>query len=263
MIIILADSWRAMNRCETVSTALFKGAQIPSDLFLCRRKKTETFRRVRCLMIETPLTMNHSKLVFSLSCFVAVTLASPLASAAPRGGGSSGGGHFSGGRSFSAGRPGMAASSGHSWSGRNWNGHNWSGRNWNGNWHHHVHNRVIFIGSFGFPSWWGWGWGPGWGWGYPYYGYGYPYGYYGYGYGYPYGYGGYGNYGYGNGYGYGYSSSGSGDQNSSPTRSRVAELQRRLSRAGYYHGSIDGVLGPQTRRAIRSYEQDHGYADAG
>jgi peptidoglycan hydrolase-like protein with peptidoglycan-binding domain len=43
----------------------------------------------------------------------------------------------------------------------------------------------------------------------------------------------------------------------------VAELQRRLSRAGYYHGSVDGVLGPQTRRAIRAYEADHGYADAG
>src|SRR5215469_6686645 len=149
-----------------------------------------------------------------------------------------------------AGRPGTGA-----WNGRNWN-------NWN-NWNHH-HNDVIFIGDFGFPWWWGWGWGAGWGWGYPYGGYPY-YGYYdGYPYGYGYGYGdpgyGYGNYGYGNGYGYGYSSSG---QYGSPTHSKVAELQRRLARAGYYHGSIDGVLGPQTRRAIRNYEQDHGYADAG
>ena len=32
---------------------------------------------------------------------------------------------------------------------------------------------------------------------------------------------------------------------------------------GYYHGSVDGVPGPQTRRAIRAYESDHGYADAG
>src|SRR6266508_3857195 len=187
--------------------------------------------------------MNYSKLVLSLSCFVAVTLASPLATAAPRGGGGHGG-HFSGGRSFTSGRPGMGA-----WGGRNWNGRNWSGRNWNGNWRHHGHNNVIFIGDFGFPGWWGWGWG------YPYYGYGYPYGY-GYGYG---GYG-YGDYGYGNGYGYGY---GSGSQYGSATRSRVAELQRRLARAGYYRGSIDGVLGPQTRRAIRAYEQEHGYADAG
>ena len=200
--------------------------------------------------------MNHSKLILSLSCFVAVTLASPLITAAPRGGGGGhGGGHFSGGRGF-AGRPGMGAGGG-----RNWNGRNWSGRNWNGrNWHGHGHNNVIFIGDFGFPGWWGWGWG--WGGypygGYPYYGYydyGYPYGYngYGYGYGYP-GYG-YNNYG-GNGYG-------NSSQYTSPTRSKVAELQRRLSRAGYYRGSVDGILGPQTRRAIRAYESDHGYADAG
>ena len=52
--------------------------------------------------------MNHSKLILSLSCFVAVTLASPLVTAAPRGGGGQGGGHFSGSRGF-AGRPGMGA----------------------------------------------------------------------------------------------------------------------------------------------------------
>src|SRR6266513_2949521 len=193
--------------------------------------------------------MNNSKLILSLSCFAAVTLASPLATAAPRGGG----GHFSGGRGFASGRSGMGA-----WNGRNWN-------NWNGNWRHNHGNNVIFIGDFGFPGWWGWGWGGG----YPYgYGYGYPYGYYGYGYPYGYGYGGgygYGDYGYGNGYGYGYGSGGQNgsSQYGSATRSRVAELQRRLARAGYYRGSIDGVLGPQTRRAIRAYEQEHGYADAG
>src|SRR6266566_2097054 len=107
--------------------------------------------------------------------------------------------------------------------------------------------------------------GRGWDGGYPYgyYGYGYPYGYgspYGYGYGYGYGGNQYGDYGYGNGYGNnGYGNSGYGNS----SRSRVAELQRRLARAGYYRGSIDGVLGPQTRRAIRAYEQDHGNADAG
>src|SRR5205823_12202690 len=86
--------------------------------------------------------------------------------------------------------------------------------------HHHNFNEFIFIGDFGFPWWWGWGWG-------------YPYGYYG---------------GYGSGYAYGNSSG-----------SRVAELQSRLARAGYYHGAIDGILGPATRRAIRAYERDHGY----
>jgi hypothetical protein len=61
---------------------------------------------------------------------------------------------------------------------------------------------------------------------YPYYGYYYPYDYYGYG------------YGYGSGY-------------------TVIEVQRRLARAGYYHGRVDGIMGPQTRRAIRNYERDH------
>src|SRR5882724_10049907 len=89
-------------------------------------------------------------------------------------------------------------------------------------------NNVVFIGDFGFPWWWGWGWGPWWG-----SGWGYPYGYYG---------------GYGSGYGYGDSSG-----------SRVAELQSRLARAGYYHGAIDGIMGAATRRAIRAYERGHGY----
>jgi hypothetical protein len=98
--------------------------------------------------------------------------------------------------------------------------------------HHFNHfNEVVFIGDFRFPWWWGWGWGPWWG---P--GWGYPYGYYGYGYGY-----------YGSGYGYGGTS-----------QSRVAELQRRLARAGYYHGAIDGIMGPATRRAIRAYERHGG-----
>jgi hypothetical protein len=208
--------------------------------------------------------MNNSKLVLFVICLFVLMFTAPLVTAAPRGGGSSG--HFGG----MAGRPGMWGGqrfSGGNWRGNNWHGGNWSGRNWRGgNWHNgNFHNRnfhndndVIFIGSFGFPWWWGWGWGAGWGWGYPYYGYPYGYGYYGYGdpygYGYGYGYGGNqygGDYGYGNGYG----------QYGEATHSRVAELQRRLARAGYYHGSVDGVLGPQTRRAIRAYERDHGYAN--
>ena len=88
-------------------------------------------------------------------------------------------------------------------------------------------DRFIFFDTFGFPFW-GWGWG-------------YPYGYYGYP---PYGY--YGGTGYG-GYGYG-------------DRSRVAGMQRRLAQAGYYHGSIDGIMGPRTRRAMRAYQRDHGTA---
>src|ERR1051325_1816737 len=37
----------------------------------------------------------------------------------------------------------------------------------------------------------------------------------------------------------------------------VVEVQRRLARAGYYHGAIDGILGPETRRAIAAYERAH------
>jgi hypothetical protein len=189
----------------------------------------------------------NSKRILGTSFFAAAVLTASLAFGGPHHGGS----HFSsmgmrGGQTFS--RGGTGTWNGGNWSGRNWNGGNWQGghwNNWGGNRHHHHHhdnNDFIFIGDFGFP-WWGWGWG------YPYgYGYGYPYGY-GYGYG---GYG-YGDYGYGNGYGYGY---GNGYGHGYGNRSTVVEVQRRLARAGYYHGAIDGVMGPQTRRAIRAYERD-------
>jgi hypothetical protein len=94
------------------------------------------------------------------------------------------------------------------------------------------------------------------GWGYPSYGsysswpsgsYGYyPYSYYGYG-GYPYSYSG----GYSNAYsyyqpGYGYDTA------------TVAAVQRRLGQFGYYHGVVDGAMGPQTRAAIAAFESTHG-----
>ena len=86
---------------------------------------------------------------------------------------------------------------------------------------HRFNNRTfVFVDTFGFPFFYQ----------YPYYGY-YPYDYYGY----------YGD----NDYGYGNAAS------------RVAEVQRLLAGAGYYHGPIDGIMGPQTRRAIRAYERDH------
>jgi putative peptidoglycan binding protein len=86
---------------------------------------------------------------------------------------------------------------------------------------------------------------------YSYYG-GYPYNssYYG---GYPYNnsyYGGYPyNYSYyGSGYGYGYAGS------------TVASVQRRLGEFGYYHGVVDGVIGPRTRSAIAAFESRNGLA---
>ena len=203
----------------------------------------------------------NTKLVLFLSCFAAVALTASAVNADPRGGGH--GRHFSsmsrGGQTFT--RSGATFSrntsgtfgnwSGRNWSGRNWSGGNWSGGNWSGDWRRHhrfSNNQFVFFGDFGYPFFYG----------YPYYGYGYgyPYGYDYYG-GYGYGYGdqgyGYGDQGYGygdQGYGYGYGGRNRGG-------SSVGQLQRRLARAGYYHGAIDGIMGPETRRAIRAYERSH------
>ena len=82
---------------------------------------------------------------------------------------------------------------------------------------------------------------------YPY-GFGYPYGY-GFGYGYPY----FGSTLYYSSYSPGYGSSGVARGGSV-----VAEVQQELSRAGYYRGAIDGVIGSGTRSAIRAYERANG-----
>jgi hypothetical protein len=144
----------------------------------------------------------------------------------------------------------------------------WRGGNWNGDWHHHHHhndNTAIFIGGFGFPFFgFGYPYGYGYGYGYPYGGYPYPYygsGYYGGGY---YGGGGYYNSGYyGGGYygARGYSSPGYGSYaygSGYGHQSSVARLQQQLARAGYYRGSIDGIMGSRTRYALRAYQHDHG-----
>lgn len=99
--------------------------------------------------------------------------------------------------------------------------------------------------------------------GYPYYGSSFGFGYgYGGGYGYPY-------YGYGYGYGYPYvgvsaSFSGGyrpyygGTTSQGGGGSVVSQVQQRLAQAGYYRGSIDGVIGDRTRSAIRAYERASG-----
>jgi flavin-dependent dehydrogenase len=103
-----------------------------------------------------------------------------------------------------------------------------------GNWNHHRHYRSHSSVFFNF-------------------GLGYPY--YGYGWGYPYGYGAYP-------YGYGYYTTPRyttypADRGYTDDAT-VAAVQRRLARGGYYHGSIDGVIGPGTRTAIRSFERNNG-----
>lgn len=93
--------------------------------------------------------------------------------------------------------------------------------NW-GNHRHHRHRSNVFFGL---------------GFGYPYYGYGY-------GYGYPYG-----------SYPYGYNTTYDRAYTDDAT---VAAVQRRLARAGYYRGAIDGVIGEGTRRAVAAYERNNG-----
>jgi hypothetical protein len=51
---------------------------------------------------------------------------------------------------------------------------------------------------------------------------------------------------------------GQGGYDSSGADSTVAAAQERLARAGYYRGEIDGVFGPETRRAIMRYQSDNG-----
>ena len=90
-------------------------------------------------------------------------------------------------------------------------------------------NQTVFSDTFGSPFF------------YPYYGAYYPY--YNYGYYNPYS---YSNSYYAPGYSYG--------------ASTVAAAQQRLGQLGYYHGVVDGVMGPRTRSAIAAYESTHGMA---
>jgi len=98
---------------------------------------------------------------------------------------------------------------------------------------HRDFDRRFFFDDFGDPFFY---------YPYPYYGY-YPYGYYPY----DYGYGSYDSY----------------NQPVYPSRAvytgaLVRQVQLRLAREGYYHGSIDGVSGTATRRAVREYERAQG-----
>jgi hypothetical protein len=104
--------------------------------------------------------------------------------------------------------------------------------NWNHNqdhwWHgHRCHfvngSWVIFDLGFYDPFFWGYGWG------YPYGGY--PYDYY----------------------------EGGDATGGSP----IAAVQMRLANQGYYRGEIDGIMGPQTRRALMRYQRAHGLRETG
>ena len=38
----------------------------------------------------------------------------------------------------------------------------------------------------------------------------------------------------------------------------IANVQANLQQQGYYHGEVDGLIGPLTRGAIADYQRDHG-----
>jgi len=124
-----------------------------------------------------------------------------------------------------------------------WNGH--CCRFVNGFW-------VVF--DVGFYPWWP----DGYPYGYPYYGY-YPYNYYPSDYYSP-----SGDYSYGYDSGAydnrdgGYYDRGAYDSSDQYTDRTIADVQTQLAKEGYYRGDIDGVLGPETRRAIVSFQSDHG-----
>jgi hypothetical protein len=113
---------------------------------------------------------------------------------------------------------------------QNWQGRNysvfrnykseWHDRNW---WHSHY-NRVIFVYG-GWYAWNGGYWYPAWGYAAnSYYAYDAPI----------------------------YA------QNNLPPDQVIANVQSALQQQGYYHGEVDGLLGPLTRGAIADYQRDHG-----
>ena len=98
----------------------------------------------------------------------------------------------------------------------------WHDRNW---WHNHYHgNNFVFV--FGAPYFWNAGyWFPAWGYS--------PNAYYAW-----------------DGPIYGY--------NRLPPDQVIANAQSALQQQGYYHGEVDGLIGPLTRGAIADYQRDHG-----
>jgi len=97
----------------------------------------------------------------------------------------------------------------------------WHDQNW---WHGHYGNNIVF--AFGAPYYWNAGyWFPAWGYN--------PSAYYAW-----------------DGPIYAY--------NRMPPDQVIANVQASLQQQGYYHGDVDGLIGPLTRGAIADYQRDHG-----
>ena len=47
-------------------------------------------------------------------------------------------------------------------------------------------------------------------------------------------------------------------QNAAPLDQVIADVQSALQEMGYYHGEVDGLLGPLTREALAAYQRDQG-----
>jgi len=97
----------------------------------------------------------------------------------------------------------------------------WHDQGW---WHNHYHNNITFV--FGAPYYFNAGyWFPAWGY--------YPNAYYAW-----------------DGPIYAY--------HHLPPDQVTANVQATLQQQGYYHGDVDGLVGPLTRAALADYQRDHG-----
>ncbi len=102
---------------------------------------------------------------------------------------------------------------------------------WHGHRCHWHNNSWVIIDP------WFWGYGYGWG-------------------GYPYGYSYYDD-------GYAPEQYAQSDYDSGYGDSSVSQIQEALAREGYYHGAIDGSVGPATRNALRRFQRDRGLEATG
>jgi len=131
------------------------------------------------------------------------------------------------------------------WSGGSGNGGNWHGGGGHGH-GHHGHGHGYYYSGF-YPYWYG-GFYPYW-YDYPYYGASLYYdGYYN------------GGYGYEDGRVY---NGRVANEEGGSGHSIVSSVQEQLAQNGFYHGPIDGVIGNQTRNAIRQYERRNGLPEDG
>jgi hypothetical protein len=113
---------------------------------------------------------------------------------------------------------------------QNWQGNQYAAfRNYKSEWHdqnwwHSHHNRIVFV--FGAPYFWNAGyWFPAWGYN--------PNAYYAW-------------------------DAPIYAANNLPPDQVIANVQSALQQQGYYHGDVDGLIGPLTRAAIADYQRDHG-----